>query len=539
MLMKKHFLYLALFILLFPLIHLSAQEEPVVDTDLIEDLKLIDHGRTIISKEIEDKEALLKEEAEGERKQKLQKELSRLRYKLALLEDNLDNTVADVDIFADDEESDSDRDLGQEMQDVLSPIVKTLKRMSARPRLVEKYRDQLGLIEQKLVQVELGLNNITSLEKEPQTQAIKDIVEASKSRISDFKIELLSEKKNIQKRLDEELKSSGSFWQASGDLFHDFFSNKGKNLLVSLAVALIIFALMFLVKIKILKPILRFERLTAVSKPIMAFYGVFAAIISVISALLCLFLLNDWLLFTLAVLVIGAIFWAFKHLIVNFIGALRVILDMGTVREGERIMYEGCAWRVRKVGLRTHLVNEALEGGSLYVHIGQIKDHVSRPIVKDEPWFPTHKGDYALLSDGTYGMVLVQTPDQVVLLLEDLAKRFYSLSDFIELRPTNLSSGFVVTAYIAMDYEHQKKIFDIVELFKRELKQKFPKNNLIVDLAEAGADSLNIVAKVSYDGSRAKDYMALNRDLNAHIVDVCNKNKLIIPFKQLTVHVEK
>jgi hypothetical protein len=212
---------------------------------------------------------------------------------------------------------------------------------------------------------------------------------------------------------------------------------------------------------------------------------------------------------------------------------------MGTVREGERIMFEGCSWKVRKVGIRTHLVNEALEGGSLHVNIGQIKDHVSRPIVKDEPWFPTNKDDHVLLSDGTYGKVIVQTPDQVVVRVDDMTRRFYSLSDFVASRPLNLSDGFVATSSIALDYEHQKKIFEIVELFERELKQKLPKNKVVVDFADAGADSLNIVVKVSYDGSKAKDYLSVSRELNAGLVDICNRNKLIIPFKQLTVHVEK
>lgn len=516
-----------------------AEENNAVDMDLIDDLKSINHSREVLNKEIANKEEQLNAEKDEAKKPQLQKELNKLKYKLSLVEDDMDNTAADLDIFADDEETDPNRDISKEVQDVLSPIIKSFKRMSARPRLVEKFRDQLANIDSKVRQIDEGLANIVLLEKAPQTESVKELLKDSKKRISDFKAELLTERKNIQKRLDEELRNNKNIWQAGGELFRDFFSDKGKNLIISLAVAMLIFGFMFIIKVKILRPIFRIEKLTAVSKPVMAFYGVFAGIISIIAALLCLFLLNDWLLFTLSIIVIGAILWAFKHLVVNFIGAIRVVLDMGTVREGERIMFDGCAWLVKRVGIRTHLVNEALEGGSLHVNIGQIKDHVSRPIVKDEPWFPTNKDDHVLLSDGTYGRVLVQTPNQVVLLLEDMTRKFYSLGDFVASRPLNLSDGFVVTTSVALDYEHQKKIFEIVELFERELKQKLPKNKVVVDFGDAGADSLNVIVKIVYDGSKAKEYLDVKSVLNSHVVDICNRNKLTIPFKQLTVHVEK
>lgn len=510
-----------------------------VDPEVIQDLRSIGQGRETIKQDLAEKESLLGAEKDEDRKQELQKEIDKLNVKLDLLGDDLDNTAADLDIFVNDDDTDQNRDLNKDMQDVISPIIKSFRRMSARPRLIEKLRDELSNIDEKMKQVDTGLKNIELLEKSREGAAVKELLEGSKKRILDYKAELVIDKKDAQRQLDEARSNDKSILQAGGDLFRDFFSSKGKNLFISLGVALLLFALLLFIKVKVLSPIFKIERLTAVHKPVMAFYGIFAGIISVIAALLCLFLLNDWLLFTLAIIVIGAILWAFKHLVLNFIGAIRVILDMGTVREGERIMFDGCAWLVKKVGIRTHLVNEALEGGSLYVNIGKIKDHVSRPIVKDEPWFPTHKDDYVFLSDGTYGKVVVQTPDQVVVLLGDTTRKFYSLSDFITSRPLNLSDGFVVTTSVALDYEHQKKIFEIVELFERELKQKLPKDKVVVGFGDAGADSLNVVVKTSYDGSKAKDYMDVKSELNSHVVDICNRNKLTIPFKQLTVHVEK
>jgi len=533
--MKKYFLYLFLITVLCPLNTVFAE----VDPEIVQDLQSIEQGREAIKRDIAEKESFLNSEKDEDRKQELQKEIDKLDAKLTMLEDDLDNTAADLDIFVDDEENDQNRDVNKDVQDVLSPIIKSFRRMSARPRLLERLRDELSNIDEKMRQIDVGLKNIALLEKSPEVSKVKGLLADSKQRILDYRTELVLDRKDVQRQLDDLKSEDKGFLHAGEDLVRDFFNSKGKNILVSLLAALSVLGLLLVVKAKILKPILRIEKLVTVSKPIMAFYGVFAGIISVITAVMCLFLLNDWLLFTLSVLFIGAVLWAFKHLVLNFIGAIRVILDMGTVREGERVMFEDCPWLVKKVGLRTHLVNERLEGGSIYVNIGKVKEFVSRPVVKDEPWFPTRKNDYVLLADGTYGKVTVQTPDQIVVLVDDAGRKFYSLKDFIAAKPLNLSDGFMVTTYINVDYDHQKKIFDIVDIFREELRKKFGKETVTVDFAEAGADSLNIVVNAVYDGSMAHRYLGLRRELNAYVVDISNRNKISIPFEQLTVHVQK
>jgi len=537
--MKKYFLYLFLLTSFLNANTLNSQDLASESLDIIQDLQSISEDMNFVKNEIAKKENLLKLEQNPERRQGLQKEIDKLNYKLLFIEDDLDNTAANADIFVEEDNSEQNRDLSKDVQEVLSPIVKSFRRMSARPRLIEKLRDQLSIIDEKVRKIDEGLVNIKDVESVPQATEVKTLLNESRKRITDFRRELTTERRNIQKRLDDELSNNKGFWQAGGEIFEDFFSNKGKNILISLFVVAGIFGLLLLIKVKILRPILRLEKLLTVSKPIMAFYGVFAGIISVIAGLLCLFLLNDWLLFTIAIVVISAVLWAFKHLVLNFVGAIRVILDMGTVREGQRIELNGCSWLVRKVGIRTHLVNEALEGGSLYVSISKLKDLVSRPVVKGEPWFPTKTEDYVLLNDGTYGKVVIQTLEQVVVLVEGVTRKFYSLSDFIYAKPLNLSDGFVLSNIVSIGYEHQKKIFDIVEIFKEELKQKLSKNKLTVEFTEAGSDSLNILVMATYDGSRANNYLGLGRELNSYIVDICNRNKLNIPFKQLTVHVEK
>ena len=536
--MKKYILVLSLFVALFP-VGVFSTELDQSDIGLVQDIRALKQTYLSIQKEISQKEDLIDAEQNNEKRIRLQKEVDKLSDKLAIVEDALDNTAADADVFTEEEEAVVEKTLSQEVEDVLSPVVQSFKRMSERPRRIEKLRTALAKLDEKIKQVDEGVSNIDYLIAGSQAQDIKDVLESSKKRVLGLKTDLDSEKRLFQKRLDEELKNRKSFWQEGGDLVRDFFSDKGKNLIISFLVAIAIFAALLLVKVKVLKPILRIERLVTVSKPIMALYAVFAGIFSVISALLCLFLLNDWFLFTIALILIGAILWAFKHLVVGFLGAVRVILDMGTVREGQRIMFEGCPWLVRKVGIRTHLHNDALEGGNLHVSINRIKDLVSRPVVKGEPWFPTKKNDYVLFSDGTYGEVITQTPEQVVLMIDNISRKFFSVSDFLSSRPVNLSDGFVITVIAGIDYENQKKITDVVDTFRKDLKERLPKHTMSVELKEASSDALLISIRVSYDGTEASRYLELNRALNTHVVEICNKHKFNIPFKQLTVHLEK
>jgi len=323
------------------------------------------------------------------------------------------------------------------------------------------------------------------------------------------------------------------------DSIKSFLKTTGLDILIALLAGLITFAVMLILKKKFLKPLLNREKLSSFGKPIMALFGLIAFVVSAIVALVSLLLLNNWFLFTLSILLIVGLVWSFKHLIVDIISAARIIMDMGTVHGGQRVVINGIPWCIKKMGIRTHLVNETLQGGHISIRMSKLKELISRNVVDGEPWFPTRKGEFVMLADGTYGQVVVQTPEQVVLLIGGKTRKTYLTANFLAEKPQNLSDGFVITATVALDYNCQKKLPSIIDIFQKGLQEKLMTDNFTVEFNDAGIDSLNLIVIASYEGAMAGKYLALHRLLQYSIVDICVRNNLNIPFRQLTVHMDK
>jgi hypothetical protein len=99
----------------------------------------------------------------------------------------------------------------------------------------------------------------------------------------------------------------------------------------------------------------------------------------------------------------------------RFMTEARMLLDMGPVREGERVLFNGISWQVKALNMYSILVNPELQGGLLRLPLSELSGMISRPDDPEEPWFPTRKGDFVMLNDGTFGQVLLQTPEVVQL----------------------------------------------------------------------------------------------------------------------------
>jgi hypothetical protein len=176
--------------------------------------------------------------------------------------------------------------------------------------------------------------------------------------------------------------------------------------------------------------------------------------------------------------------------------------------------------------------------------VGDLIDHHSRPLVHEEEWFPTKCDDWVILSDESFGQVIKQTSDQVVLKSYG-AMKYFLTSEFLKLSPRNLSTGFNMVSKFGLDYGIQSRICDEIpkifeERLKTHYKEKMEKDppdiiSVHVNFESAGASSLNIIAVVKMSGDCAEDFYPLKWELNKFLVQICNENQLVIPFTQLTV----
>jgi len=270
---------------------------------------------------------------------------------------------------------------------------------------------------------------------------------------------------------------------------------------------------------------------------------VVGGILAIMIYFVVLYSFAEWLLLVVSLLIIIGIALALKNTLPQYFVEVKTLLNMGSIRQGERIVFEGLPWRINRLNVHTRLHNPALHG-HLRVPIEKIVSSSSRPYHSDEPWFPTKVGDIIFLEDDTFGKVVRQTPDVVEV---NLGGSIYSYqtADFLSRRPRNLSKeGFTVYEIFGFDYQHQKDITtDILSTYRSAIEQALSRSDfaeyntyLGVEFDNASASSLDFKILAAFTGEVAESYFKIKRILQKASVEVANEHSWVIPFQQLTVH---
>ena len=122
----------------------------------------------------------------------------------------------------------------------------------------------------------------------------------------------------------------------------------------------------------------------------------------------------------------------------------------------------------------------------------------------------------------------------------------YLTTEFLTLKPRNLSTGYLIVVNFGLDYSIQNRICDeIPKLFQSYLEETFREKleshppvlqHLKVKFDHAGPSSLDLIIMVNVNGSLAEDYFSLKRNINKALVSCCNAEGFTIPFNQLTIN---
>ncbi|MDA8792495.1 hypothetical protein N9N67_04570 [Bacteriovoracaceae bacterium] len=444
----------------------------------------------------------------------------------------------------------------EELQYLLEPVLNSLKRASQRPRKIEKIKKQLEDVKDKidiLEDTQTSLTNYKDVEIEEKDKKVINLtnsISSSKKIIEVMRSDLLLKKEDLQFQLLK-LKNTGSLIEEISKMSRGFLRTKGKNLFLSLLAFFSLLWVFNLGKPKVLKYSAKFLHTIDDDGPhwairsIRVLYSFFAIFLSTLFAILLLYILNDWLLVTISVIIFGGVIWSTRNYLPQYVEQFKLLLNVGSVREGERIVYDGIPYLVKGIGIYCKIINPFLYGGELRVHSKTLLEIYSRPIKKKEPWFPTKTGNWVSLNDGTNGEVVMQTPETVILKLIGGEKKFYHSKEFLGMTPINLSeNGFTIEIIFGIDYTHQPGItLDIHNLFEKELKRFIDKEiaaskvlDFKFEFAKANSSSLDFRFALKLIGSLAGKKWSLERKFQAKLVDLCNENQYVIPFNQLTVH---
>lgn len=404
---------------------------------------------------------------------------------------------------------------------------------------LEKWSDR----SQKSARVLARIDDLAKAVADPQ---VKSELEAARRVWADRQTEAAGQSRILGLRIAEREMTTPSLWESFSRMFSEFWKNRGLNLLIALIVAVAGF---MAVRrgyqwLRSTRWFRHKEKVTLTGRVSDLLSVVVAVLVATVAVLLVFYLRGDWLLLTLvAVLLIGAA-WAGKTALPPYVEQIRMLLNMGVVREGERVVYQELPWKVKSLGFFTTFSNPDLEGGELRIPLLSVMKMISREADPKEPWFPSRKDDWVLLTEGTYGKVVRQTPEQVTLLKLGGSLITYPTVEFLALMPENFSHGFRVTSVFGIDYGHQSIATDeVVEILTHALFEKLTHDHgkdgvrsVKVEFQSAGASSLNYAVLADFGGDLASRYRQLERKVQQICVEVCNEQDWVIPFPQLTLH---
>lgn len=434
----------------------------------------------------------------------------------------------------------------EQITELVQPVLSGIRDATSEPRELDTLRKQLDLWKERKTKTEKVLLRINKLKSDAADEVVLAELNSAENIWKARQSDATSQIAVITVQIEERTKDKRSMWEKISTGASDFFKSRGMNLLYAVFAAIIgfigvrkIYSL-----IRKVSPVHKANKHDTLERISDVLSMALAIIVSISGVIIVFYVRGDWLLLTLVIIFLIGVAWAGKTAIPPYLDQIRMILNLGSVREGERVIYHGLPWKVAKLGFFTKFTNPSLEGGKLRIPIRYVMDMVSRPLGAKEVWFPTEIGDWVILSDETYGKTITQTPDQVVILRLGGAIRTYPTADFLALAPQNLSHGFRASVTFGIDYMHQAESTTTVpNIFKDALNKEIISEygreavrSIKVEFASAGASSLDYAVLADFDGSVAHRYNALQRKIQSVCVDVCNEQGWGIPFAQITLH---
>ncbi len=438
-------------------------------------------------------------------------------------------------------------DWKRELLSLAEPGIMELKRLTVGARHKTKLKDEFSFY-QRVVPVAQSANKhlaaLASKADDPELKTdIEDLMPEWKSVEDQIRNKLDLAKMQLAKIEREE----SSLLESSQKSVKNFFRTRGLFLFIAMVACVGIVMLVRFLYLFLMRFVPGYK---ARYRPfhIRAFDILYRAMnffLALFVLILVFYLFEDWVLLSLTILFLMGVGWGAKNTLPRFWHQSRLMLNIGSVREGERLFYQGVPWLVKKINVFTTLENPTL-GVSLRLPIENLMEMSSRSFDKKEPWFPCRKNDWVILADGTRGCVASLSHEMVELVQRGGAQKVYQTGDFLAQSPLNLSVNFRLKILFGISYALQAEsthgVPDILtaHILEQISLEGYEKSlrNLNVEFAQAGASSLDLVVIADFRGEMAPLYNRLSRAIQRWCVEACTQNNWDIPFPQLTIHRE-
>lgn len=507
-----------------------------------------------LRKSLEEQRQRLRSETNETAKQEIQDEIQRLEKRRQEVERDFSVLVTgqqSLEDFSSTPSTQAPLKLQDEIGQLLTPVFSDLRDLTKRPREVRALQEELISLDNQRLQAQRSLDEVDRLLAE---------LKASKNGEASLRTELGDTRKRWKTRLDEvtsreavvqhqlnELHASGaSFWSELGHQVKRFVFTRGANIALALIAFLVVLfglraAYYYALK---LVPVKKYQSLSFSARVLDVAHEGGSLLLAIIAALLVLYARGDWLLGGLALLALGGLLMTAKSGIGKHLEELQFLLNLGSVREGERVYIQGVPWRVGSIHMFTQLTNVAIGGPGLRLPLAELSKMISRPSVLDEPWFPCSKRSYILLNGTLFAQVTDITPDRVELVYGGGLKRWMPIADFVKADVACLSGGFVRSITLGLGYRHQADALTAIpEVLREDVRKTLLESvreeelvNLVVEFEKAGDSSLDFIIVAAFAGSQASNYPNLTRVLQRAALASATRHGWDIPFPQMMLH---
>ena len=530
----------------------AAAKEAAILASSLESLRAlcdsIDSKETEISS-IE--EAISGAESEPE-KEPLIEQSKRLRLELEELESQFEVVASagvDVSLFEDAESEPVD--LQTELVKLLQPLVDEAKKVTEASREIEELKADLIKYGERKDVANRAIGELEKVLGETSADAEED--EQVRERITNKTLKVwrgrLKEADNqftvTSHQLETKSANQRPLLETTREMALKFFRSRGVNLLFGIAAFFAVYGFLRFIYRQLQRFVLskRGGR-TFGGRLLDVLYQIFVFIAALFAMIMVFYIANDLVLLGLTLLFVAGISWGGAKFLPGYLEQVRLMLNLGPVKERERLVFDGLPWRLDTLNFQCLLVNPALDGGTLRLPVKSLIGMYSRPCVEDESWFPCSTGDWVKLESGPCGKVLWQTMEMVC--VEPLGKApiTFQTADFLQRNPQNLTGGFRISTEFGIDYKHQTESTTTIprlmeESLRRDLSEIIDTewiHHIGVEIGEAAASSINYEIDVDVSGEAASSYETVERALTKILIDACNENGWSIPFTQIQLH---
>ena len=475
----------------------------------------------------------------------LLRDLEKAEADLQTVSRNFESVATGVDASKLRAETTEAFDFQKEIFALLRPAIDEMKEMTAHVRQKADQKEKIAYYEERLPIIRQAIGNLENLARQGDDPRLNDAVAAVLANWKKQLAFMSSELQAAELQLSKLVASETSITEASQSYLKSFFQKRGLYITEALLVVFVV-VLLSRLSLSMLRryfPGFKARHRSFRVRLVELIHRILTFVLIVIGPMIVFYVVEDWVLFSLGLLLLIGAALTVRQTLPRYWHQMQIFLNIGAVREGERLYLDGIPWLVEEINFFCTLNNPVAEL-SQRLHIEDMVKLKSRPCKSDEPWFPCRKGDWVILNDGVRGKVVGISPELVQLVERGGAKLTYLTGDFLAKSPRNLAVSFRLKEIIGISYTLQREatttvIASLQDYVMSRLQEEGYGEQLVslrVEFNRAAESSLEMAVIADFKGEVGDLYNRLRRALQRYCTDACTEYGWEIPFPQLTLH---